>query len=260
MTYAGLMAETVSLTGYGGDTIEAYSARPLGHVDLAGVVVIHHMPGWDEWTRQVAHKLAMHGYAAVAPHLFSRFGRGGWDDLAATARAAGRVSDAQAMGDIDGAARWLRAQPFSSGAIGVIGFCSGGRQAYIAACMVESIDAAVDCWGGRVIATPEEITPLRPTAPIEMTPRMRVPLLGIFGNDDANPDVEQVNRTEAELQRLGKEYEFHRYDGAGHGFFAVDRPGYRQAQAVDAWGKVFDFFSRQLTTSSAASRLAGVSS
>src|SRR4030095_5724248 len=87
---------------------------------------------------------------------------------------------------------------------------------------------------------------LRPVAPIDMTPSMRVPLLGIFGNDDANPDVEQVNRTEAELQRLGKSYEFHRYDGAGHGFFATDRPGYRPEQATDAWKKVFAFFERTL--------------
>jgi carboxymethylenebutenolidase len=75
---------------------------------------------------------------------------------------------------------------------------------------------------------------------------MTAPLIGIFGNDDANPDVEQVNQTEAELRRLGKSYEFHRYDGAGHGFFATDRPNYRQAQAVDGWQKVFDFYGRYL--------------
>jgi len=84
-----------------------------------------------------------------------------------------------------------------------------------------------------------------------MTPEMRAPLLGIFGNDDANPDVEQVNRIEAELRRLDKDYEFHRYDGAGHGFFAVDRPGYRPEQAVDAWRKVFAFFERHLQAAAA---------
>jgi carboxymethylenebutenolidase len=64
--------------------------------------------------------------------------------------------------------------------------------------------------------------------------------------DDANPDVEQVNRTEAELKRLGKSYEFHRYDGAGHGFFCSERPNYRQAQAVDGWQKVWGFFGKHL--------------
>lgn len=79
-----------------------------------------------------------------------------------------------------------------------------------------------------------------------MTADMACPLLGIFGNDDANPNQQQVNDTEATLKRLGKTYEFHRYDGAGHGFFAVDRPNYRQAQAVDGWKQVFAFYERYL--------------
>ena len=174
--------------------------------------------------------------------------------MAAAARAAGGVSDAQVVGDIDAAAKLLRRQPYANGKVGIIGFCSGGRQAYMLACKLDSIDAAVDCWGGRVIPTAEDITPLRPEPVIDMTPNMRVPLLGIFGNDDANPDVEQVNRTEAELKRHGKDYEFHRYDGAGHGFFATDRPNYRQEQAVDGWKKVFAFYEKHLTVSGAHSR------
>jgi carboxymethylenebutenolidase len=85
---------------------------------------------------------------------------------------------------------------------------------------------------------------------------MGCPLLGIFGNDDANPSADQVNRTEATLQRLGKTYEFHRYDGAGHAFFDYNRPAYRQAQAIDAWGKVFKFFAKYLTGSVAKSEAA----
>jgi len=247
MTYEGLIAETITMTGNDGDPIEAYLARPLGSVGVPGVVVIHHMPGWDEWTKEVVRKFAHHGYAAIAPHLFSRLGPGPWDDVAAAARAVGGVSDAQAVGDIDASARLLRAQPWSNGKVGCIGFCSGGRQAYMVACKLASLDAAVDCWGGRVIPGPDEVTPLRPVPVIDMTPDMRCPLLGIFGNDDANPDVEQVNRIEAELVRFGKMYEFHRYDGAGHGFFATDRPNYRQEQAVDGWKKVFAFLDKHLS-------------
>ena len=97
-----------------------------------------------------------------------------------------------------------------------------------------------------MIASPEDLDEKRPVSPIDMAPRMGCPLLGIFGNDDANPDVEQVNRTEAELKRHGKSYELHRYDGAGHGFFATDRSGYRQAQAVDVWQKVWQFCEKHL--------------
>ena len=82
--------------------------------------------------------------------------------------------------------------------------------------------------------------------PIDLTPKMKAPLLGIFGNDDHNPTVAQVNQTEETLKRFGKAYEFHRYDGAGHGFFAVDRPAYRPEQAKDAWTKVFAFLAKHL--------------
>jgi carboxymethylenebutenolidase len=246
MGYEGLIGETISLRGHNGDLVEAYLSRPIGLAPVPGVVVIHHMPGWDEWTKEVTRKLAHHGFAAIAPHLFSRLGPGAWDDLAAAGRAAGGMPDGQVVGDVAASAELLRTQPYSNGKIGVIGFCSGGRQAYMVACKLDGIDAAVDCWGGRVIVKPEELNERSPQAVIDMTPQMRAPLLGIFGNDDASPDPEQVNRIEAELRKHGKDYEFHRYDGAGHGFFATDRPNYRPEQAVDGWKKVFAFFDRRL--------------
>ncbi len=244
--YEAMIAETIGIPGHNGDTIQAYYARPITATPVPGVIVLHHMPGWDEWSKEATRKLAYHGYAAVCPHLYSRLGPGRWDDLAAAARGQGGVSDAQVLGDAAGVAAFLRAQPDSNGRLGAIGFCSGGRQAYMLACKLPSLDAAVDCWGGRVIAKPEDLTPQRPVNVIDMTPEMSCPLLGIFGNDDENPDVEQVNRTEEALKRYGKDYEFHRYDGAGHGFFAVDRPGYRPEQALDGWKRVFAFFEKHL--------------
>ena len=212
---------------------------------MPGVVVIHHMPGWDEWTTEVACKIAYHGYAAIAPHLFFRYGPGSPDDVAARARPAGGASDEQVKGDVAAAIAYLRAQPNSNGKVGVIGFCSGGRHTYLVACTVPGIDAAVDCWGGRVVMhDASDLTPQRPTEVLKLTESLSCPLLGIFGNDDKNPNRADVDRTEAELKRFGKTYEFHRYDGAGHSFFTIDRPSYRPEQAVDAWQKVFAFFEK----------------
>jgi carboxymethylenebutenolidase len=254
--YEGLIAETVGIVGHNGDTIEAYYSRPLAAADVPGVIVLHHAPGWDEWSKEVARKFAFHGYAAIVPHLYSRHGPGRWDDVAAAARSKGGAPDAQVVGDAAGAMAFLRAQPYANGKVGAIGFCSGGRQTYMLACKLPGLDAAVDCWGGRVVARPEDLTPQQPVPVIDMTPDMGCPLLGIFGNDDANPNPAQVNHIEAELRRHGKEYEFHRYDGAGHGFFAVDRPGYRPEQAVDAWGKVFAFYAKHLQTAQPAAAAA----
>ena len=245
--YEAMFAETVRYSGYQDDEIEAYFARPFGGGPYPAVIVLHHAPGWDEATKEITRKFAHHGYAAICPNLHFREGPGSPDDLAAAVRAAGGVPDDRCMGDIEGSMSYLRTLPYHNGKIGIIGFCSGGRQVFIAACRVKGLDAAVDCWGGRVIAKPEEITERQPVSPIELAPQMSAPLLGIFGNEDRSPDPEQVDAIEAELQRLDKPFEFHRYDGAGHGFFAVDRPAYRPQQAVDAWEKVWAWYARYLS-------------
>lgn len=252
MAYEGMIAETLTIRGFNGDPVEAYSARPLGAGPVAGVVVIHHAPGWDEWCKEATRKIAYHGYAAINPNLYCRAGSGSPDDVAARVRAAGGVPDGQVMGDVEASMRYLRDQPYANGKIGVIGFCSGGRHTYLAAGRLAGIDAAVDCWGGGVIVDdPSQLNDLRPVAPIDLTEQITAPLLGLFGNEDRSPTPEQVDRTEAELKRLGKSYQFHRYDGAGHGFFAVDRTAYRPEQAVDGWQRVFAFFEQHLSARAA---------
>jgi carboxymethylenebutenolidase len=246
MAYEGMIAETISTSGHNGDTISAYVARPLGAGPFPGVVLIHHNPGWDEFYREMTRKFAHHGYAAISHNLFHRAGEGRSDDVAAKVRAEGGIPDAQAIGDTEGAVKWLRAQPWLTGKVGVIGSCSGGRLAFLYACHTKSIDAVVELWGGRVVMKKEELTPKMPVAPIEYTKNLACPILGLFGNEDAAPTPEQVNQHEAELKKHGKEYEFHRYDGAGHGFFYYDRPMYRVEQALDGWKKVFAFFEKHL--------------
>jgi carboxymethylenebutenolidase len=247
MSYRSILAESVSFVGHNGDSGEAYYARPTAERKFPGIVVIHHMPGWDEWIVEVARKFSHHGYAAIAPHLYFRNGPGSPDDIGARVRAAGGVPDDQVVGDVSGAMAFLRAQSNSSGKVGLIGFCSGGRHAYLCACRLDSVDAIVDCWGGNVIVDDKsQLNAKRPVAPIELTAGLRCPLLGIFGNDDENPKADQVNRTEAELKRLDKRYEFYRYDGAGHAFFNTARVSYRPEQAADGWAKVFKFLQTHL--------------
>jgi carboxymethylenebutenolidase len=248
MAYEGMLAETVTINGDNGDEIEAYYARPLGAGPFPGMVVIHHAPGWDMWTREVCRRLAGEGYATVSPHLYSRMGDGEPDDVAARARAEGGVADSQVMGDVRGAMTFLRAQPYASGKVGAIGFCSGGRQLYLAAATIPDLDATIDGWGGGVIVDdPSQLTEKRPKAPFELTAGINAPMLGLFGVEDTNPPIEHVDRIEAELKRLGKEYEFHRYEGAGHAFMTVDRVQYRWEQANDAWKKVFAFLGKHLS-------------
>ncbi len=246
--YEGMLAETVTLQGARGDTINAYFARPLGPGPFPGMVLIHHLPGWDEWYREAARKFAHHGYATLSPNLYCREGHGTPEDVAAKARGAGGVPDDQVMGDVAGALAMLRGLPTCSGKVGVFGTCSGGRHAFLAACRIEGFAAAIDCWGGRVVMGQEELTPKQPVAPLDYTADLACPLLGLFGEEDHSPTPDQVARHEQELKRHNKIYEFHMYPGAGHGFFYHDRPNYRQAQAVDGWQKIFAFLGKHLHT------------
>lgn len=238
----------ITLAGHNGDEIEAYVAQPSDPGQYPGVVVIHHLPGWDSWTREVVRRFADSGYIAIAPHLFSRWLPATEQELRAKAFQTWGPPDPQVMGDIAASARWVKQQPTSNGKVGAIGFCSGGRQAYLVASQVDDVDAAVDCWGGAVI--PDErfsVNEDRPISPFAATKDIHMPLLGIFGNDDQFPTPEQVNQIEEELKRHGKDYEFYRYDGAGHGFWAWHMPSYRVEQTQDSWGKVIAFFEKHLT-------------
>jgi len=244
--YEGLMAETVRFTGHQGDAVHGYLARPLGAGPAPGIVLIHHAPGWDTWYKELTLKFARRGYAAICPNLYDRVGHGAPQDVAAMVRNAGGVLDDQVVDDVAGAMQYLRDLPYSSGKIAVAGTCSGGRHAYLVACRRTGVDAVIDFWGGGVVMRPEDLTEKRPVAPIQYTDALTAPLLGIFGNDDRNPSPEQVDQHEAVLKAAGKDYEFHRYDGAGHGFFYHDRPAYRQEQASDAWRKVWAFLDKHL--------------
>jgi len=243
----GIVAKVVKLNGYNGDEIRAYVAQPDGAGPYGGVVITAHAPGWDEFIRETARRFADHGYITIAPNIFQRYGEGTPDDVAARARGDGGLADASVIGDAEAAMRWVKAQPTSNGKVGVTGPCSGGRHAVLVASSVPGFDAVADLWGGGVVMSPDQLNEKRPVAPIDLTPQLNAPIVGIFGNDDMGPSPDQVNQHEAALKEYGKTYQFNRYDGAGHGIFYYHMPLYRQQQAMDGWEKVLGWFSQYLS-------------
>jgi len=241
-----IRAGTTRITGAGGDDVEAYVARPEAPSTRGGVVVIHHMPGYDLATKEITRRLATMGYDAVMPNLYWREAPGAEpDDAAAAARARGGVPDERLVGDVEGAAAYLRGLPSSNGRVGVIGYCSGGRQAFLAATSLP-LDAAVDCYGAFVVGTPPEGFPLKVRPLVDRAPKLSCPLLGLFGAEDSYPSPAHVEELAEALRASGKDHEFHVFDGAGHGFFAVDRPSYRPQAATEGWAAVEAFFARTL--------------
>jgi carboxymethylenebutenolidase len=248
--YDAVLSETVTITGHEGDAIEAYSARPLTPGPVGGVVVIHHLPGYDRQTKEFARSLAVGGFNAVMPNLYSREAPGADpDDAMAAARSQGAIPipDERVVAEVEGAIAYLRGLPNANGKIGVIGHCSGGRQSFLAAVSLP-LDAAVDCYGGFVVGEPPAGHPLAGWQPIvTRTPSLSCPLLGLFGKEDKFPSPEHVAELEQALRQAGKTYEFHSYDDANHGFMQADSARYHPQSAVDAWGKILDWFGRYLT-------------
>jgi carboxymethylenebutenolidase len=243
-----MRAGTVTIDGHNGDPIEAYLAEPLEGDPTGGVVVIHHMPGYDEATKEIARSFAAHGYLAVCPNLYFREAPGASpDDAAAAVRAQGGVPDERLIGDVGGAAAFLRSQALSNGKVATIGYCSGGRQSFLAAVSLP-LDAAVDCYGAFVVGNPPEGMPLKVGPIVHLTKDLSCPLLGLFGADDQYPSPEEVDQLEQALTETDKEYEFHSFEGAGHAFFAVDRPSYRPEAAVEGWQLIWEFFGRNLAS------------
>jgi len=110
-TLGGMIAGASLMTGGGGDQIHTYIARPDGPGPYPGVVLIHHAPGWDEFYREFARRFAEHGYIAIVPNLFDRFGQGTPDDVAAAQRGAGGVTDDSVVADGEAALNWVLAHP-----------------------------------------------------------------------------------------------------------------------------------------------------
>ncbi len=242
-----LIAETVTITSGDGTEIEAYAARALDEAPRGGVVVIHHLPGYDRWTKEIARRFAAEGYNAVMPNLYWRQAPGASpDDAAATARAQGGIPDEQLVNDVAGSMAYLKGLPNSNGKTGTIGYCSGGRQSFLAAVSLD-LDAAVDCYGAFVTGVVPEGAPLKVTTLVDRTPSLHCPLLGLFGAQDRFPSPEHVAELEEALKAAGKPYEFHSYETAGHSFFTVNRPAYNVEAANDGWERIFAFYGKYLS-------------
>ncbi|MCD7831585.1 MAG: dienelactone hydrolase family protein [Firmicutes bacterium] len=149
--YSGMIAETISIPGHGGRYIHAYYSRPTGEGKFPGLLLIPHMPGWDEYCRETARRFSEHGYSVLCPNIYEDFGDGTPGEVTMRMREIGMVHDSSVMEDCACALSFLHNQVNANDKVGVIGMCSGGRHTFLAACTLNGVDAAVDCWGGGVV-------------------------------------------------------------------------------------------------------------
>ena len=108
MPQQGMTAEHIWVEGHNGDKINAYVARPMGPGPFGAVMMFHHMPGWDEASKEMARKVAHNGFIAIMPNLHYREGS---DDPVANSnsiREKGGMPDARTLGDAAGAISYLQ--------------------------------------------------------------------------------------------------------------------------------------------------------
>lgn len=207
--------------------------------DKAGVViVIHEIFGLSDWIRGVADQLAREGFIAVAPDLVSGHGPGGGgtesaasrDDVVKLVRA---VTPEEGTARLDAVRAYAIKLPAASGKSATIGFCWGGARSFAYASSQPALDAAVVYYG-----TSPEAADLA---------RVKAPVLGHYGGDDARVNA-TIAPAEAEMKKLGKTYEPHVYEGAGHGFLRAQsgREGANLKGTQQAWPRTIAFLRERL--------------
>jgi carboxymethylenebutenolidase len=228
-----------------GSPMRLYVGMPSLGRAFPAVIVIHHGPGVDKFVEDRVENLAQLGYLAIAPDLYHRQTSAASEDGDVLARI-GRLRDPEVINDVNAAVNYARRlKDTQLGDVGIIGFCMGGRVAYLMAASKPVFKAAGVFYGGNIMKAWGN----GPT-PFDLTPYIHCPIAGFFGADDANPSPADVDRISAQLDKYRKPHEFHRYPEAGHAFLNFTNPAtYREGPARDAWDKLIPFLQRNLQTS-----------
>jgi carboxymethylenebutenolidase len=239
----GIAARDIELS-VGGTKIPAYEARPeRGRVPI--VVVISGFTGNSEHHKDVVRRFAHAGYYAISPELFSREGGMQGKDFAEMGKIAGSIGRSQYLGDIRAAADHAKQQSSArADRLGVTGFCGGGALTLHFSAEYPGVAAAVP-WYGHVKRQYKDAPGLDAFA---VADKIKVPVLGLYGEADSGIPVADVKAFEAELKAKGNpNVEFVLYPGAPHAFFSDDRAQvYRKEAAEDAWKRCLAFFEKHL--------------
>ena len=239
---AGLDAKEMKIPAAGGE-MPVYVAMPATGGPFPVVLVVQEIFGVHEYIKDTCRRFAKAGFMAIAAELFARQG----DPSKYTMQQipdlvkdiVSKVPDAQVMADLDACVAWAeKSGKAKAGAVGVTGFCWGGRIVWLYSAHSAKLKAGV-AWYGRIVG---QANPLQPKNPIDIAADIKAPVLGLYGTADQGIPNDTVEMMKSELKKHNKKAEIVMYDGAPHGFHADFRGTYREGPAKDGWTKALAWF------------------
>ncbi len=232
-----------------------YVAEPAQGGSYPGLVYFHIILGINEQYRPMARRLAGEGYVVAVPDLYYRLGHRiefqPTPDRTERMAALQSLTDWGLTSDTRAALDYLKGHAkVNAQRLGTVGYCSGGRIAFLAACLHSDIKASVVAYGGGVVDNSR--SPQHPVQALDLAEGINGPMLHLSGAEDRNPSPGDVRITAATLEKHGKHFEYEIYEGAGHAFFDEDIPqregfsGYHEPSCRHGWERKLAFFKQHL--------------
>ena len=231
-----IRTERVEIPVSDGTTMSGHLVIPEGDERRPGILILQEIFGVNEHIKDVAARYAREGYVTFAPDLFHRQVPdhiGSYEDVPASIQLAMKYQGEQSEADVRAAAEYLRNHPAVNGRIGCLGFCMGGRLAFVAN-GVAKLDAAISFYGN---PAPDKLS---------YAENLSGPMLFIWaGKDSYIPRTAQIMTTD-KLRELGKPYVNVEFSEQNHGFFCDARSDYHAGAARQAWALTVAFLATHL--------------
>lgn len=224
-----LHIEDIKYPGETGDVL-AHLARPKGDKKLPAVIVIHENRGLNPHTEDVARRVALEGFLAIAPNALSPLG-GTPEDADEARSLMGKLDGEETVKNFVAAVKYLKTHPQSTGKVGVMGFCWGGGMSNQLAVNSPDLAAAAPFYGRQPAA--------------EDVPRIKASLLLHYAGNDRRINA-GIEAYEAALKAASVDYKVYVYEGAGHAFFNDTSSRYHEEAAKLAWERTIAFFKKKL--------------
>jgi carboxymethylenebutenolidase len=225
--------------------LPGYYVAPAGAGKFPAVIVLMEAFGLNKWCQGICDRLAQSGFAAIAPDFY-RGTTYAYTDVQGAIGKLKSLNDDRVMADVGKTIDFLQTQSNANpNNIGVVGFCMGGRYAFLTNATYSSkIKAAISFYGGGIDPLPNNA--LNQKSLLPKVDAIKSPLLLIYGAEDTLIAAEEHARVTAALSKAKKRYILSVFPKAGHGFLSDRRDSYEPAAAAEAWVMTTGFFKQNL--------------